>query len=105
MKKGLFGSTALIGATALIAGAAGAAEAPTWKLTGNANFQFYWVDQDRAALTTKSTWNTTDITAVGVDSPAHAESLVQWNATAADDGQDHDWYFGVDEAELQLNVT
>lgn len=46
MKKGLLGSTALIGATVLMAGAAGAAEAPTWKLTGNMNFQVYFADRD-----------------------------------------------------------
>ncbi|MHA1109280.1 MAG: hypothetical protein ACTSQV_09200, partial [Alphaproteobacteria bacterium] len=65
MKKGLLGSTALIGASALLAGAAGAAEAPTWKLTGNANFQFYWVDGDAPRITSgfTSTSNGTTWTA------------------------------------------
>ncbi|MBE9556149.1 MAG: porin [Proteobacteria bacterium] len=71
MKKGLLGSSALIGATVLMAGVASAAEAPTWKLTGNANFQFYYVDQDSTSETV----------------------------------QEHGWYFGVDESELQLNVS
>ena len=46
MKKGLLGSTALVGVVAVAGGAAWAAEAPEWKLSGNMNFQFYWVDQD-----------------------------------------------------------
>jgi predicted porin len=70
MKKVFLGSTALISATVMMAGVAGAAEAPTWKLTGNANFQFYNIDQDLGG-----------------------------------NSQDHGWYFGVDEAELQLNVS
>ncbi len=102
MKKELLAGTALAGSAALIAGVAIAAEAPTWKLTGNANFQFYWVDQDAAALTTKSTWNGTSEAAV---TWAHAEEMTGWAGAATDDGQDHDWYFGVDEAELQLNVS
>ncbi|MBE9555863.1 MAG: porin [Proteobacteria bacterium] len=102
MKKRLLGGTAIVGVSGLIAGMAGAAEAPTWKLTGNANFQFYWVDQDAAALTTKSTWNGTSEAAV---TWAHAEEMTGWAGAATDDGQDHDWYFGVDEAELQLNVS
>jgi outer membrane protein OmpU len=87
MKKGLLGSTALIGATALMAGAAGAAEAPTWKLSGNMNFQVYNIDQD---------WVLTD-TSDG--DPSYAAP------GATPDLQDHGWYFGVDEAELQLNVS
>ncbi|MEE8445938.1 MAG: porin, partial [Alphaproteobacteria bacterium] len=46
MKKGLLGTTALVGATALLAGAAGAAEAPSYKISGGTNFQFYYIDQD-----------------------------------------------------------
>jgi len=96
MKSGLFGCTALIGAAATFGGIAGAAEAPTWKLTGNANFQFYYVDQDfnfidRVVTSTlfsvpySSTWAGYDPSVQGI--------------------QDHAWYFGVDEAELQLDVT
>ena len=70
MKKGLLGSTALIGATVLMAGVAGAAEAPTYKLSGAMNFQVYNVEQDALA---------------GL--------------------QDHGWYFGVDSAEIHVNVS
>ncbi len=94
MKKGFLGGTALIGAAALMTGTAGAAEAPTWKLSGNANFQFYWVDQD---------WNLimTDYAISGAD------SLLVPTTSISDANiiQDHGWYFGVDEAELQLNVS
>ena len=38
MKKALLGCTTLAG-VALAVSAVSAAEAPTWKLTGNANFQ------------------------------------------------------------------
>ena len=71
MKKGLLGSTALIGATALMAGAAGAAEAPTYKLTGNTNFQIYIPSGD-------------------------VSDVLRDDASI---------FFGVDEAELQLNVS
>jgi hypothetical protein len=98
MKKGLLGSTALIGASALIAGTAGAAEAPTWKLTGNANFQFYYVDGDAGAITTGSTFTSNGTTWTFMSGPAFITA-------AAADTQDHDWYFGVDESELQLNVS
>ena len=102
MKKGLLGSTALIGATALMAGAAGAAEAPTWKLTGNANFQFYYVDQDFDSWFLYST--------SGGSITASTTSLLTaapgtWSASVALGIQDHGWYFGVDESELQLNVS
>ncbi|MBE9558304.1 MAG: porin [Proteobacteria bacterium] len=109
MKKGLLGSTALIGAAALIAGVAGAAEAPTWKLTGNANFQFYWVDQDAsgtgAATWVDGTWSVG--TKMGTSDTGSHKRL--WGLgmyeTGAAGVQEHDWYFGVDEAELQLNVS
>ncbi len=91
MKKGLLGSTALVGAAALITGAAGAAEAPTWKLTGNANFQFYYVDQDLDAFS-----NGTSTVIVNAPTKGYTVPLGI---------QDHGWYFGVDEAELQLNVS
>ncbi len=71
MKKGLLATTALIGAGVLMAGTAGAAEAPEYKLGGGMNFQVYWADQN--FQDTK--------------------------------GQDHGWYFGVDEAELALKVS
>jgi len=96
MKKGLLGSTALIGATALIAGTAGAAEAPTWKLTGNANFQVYYVDQDL------------DLWANGTVLTATTSILLNGPTTTFTVPlglQDHGWYFGVDESELQLNVS
>ncbi|MBE9557210.1 MAG: hypothetical protein IMF08_10170 [Proteobacteria bacterium] len=73
MKKSLLGGTALVGGAVLAGAVAMAAEAPQWKLSGNANFQFYWVDQDRPAVggvagatilggfvTPGSTWLTTD---------------------------------------------
>ncbi|MBE9555213.1 MAG: hypothetical protein IMF08_00015, partial [Proteobacteria bacterium] len=100
MKKGLLGGTALVSAAAILGGAAMAAEAPTWKLTGNANFQFYWVDQDNTKVT--DTWDE-------IGFPPDATTWVGAEFTKYDiDGtgrQDHDWYFGVDEAELQLNVS
>ena len=95
MKKGLLGTTALIGASSIMAAAAQAAEAPTWKLTGNANFQLYWVDQDDTkgyAQATKFSGSVPTTTKIG---PKGTFTGVQ----------DHDWYFGVDEAELQLNVS
>ena len=97
MKEGLLGGTALVGAAALAAGVAGAAESPTWKLTGNANFQFYYVNQD---------WNTetSECCNTWTNSPASFGANA-WYSTGATTGlQDHGWYFGVDEAELQLNV-
>ncbi len=103
MKKGLLGSTALIGATALMAGAAGAAEAPTWKLTGNANFQFYWVDQDYDQ--TKCCGLDPTVLPGGTAINIANEELWLRPTAGTPDVQDHDWYFGVDEAELQLNVT
>ncbi|MBE9558309.1 MAG: porin [Proteobacteria bacterium] len=111
MKKGLLGSTALISAVAMISGTASAAEAPTWKLTGNANFQFYWVDQD-ASGTGAATWDDGDETwAVGtkVGTSSTGSQKLLWPLgmyeTGAAGVQEHDWYFGVDEAELQLNVS
>jgi hypothetical protein len=69
-----------------MAGAAGAADAPTWKLSGNVNFQVYNIDQD---------WILTKVTSDG-------DLLYDTTGT---DLQDHGWYFGVDESELQLNVS
>jgi hypothetical protein len=96
MKKGLLGSTALFGATALMAGVAGAAEAPTWKLTGNMNFQAYYVNQDNQGI------NKTAKTITGPGGTISG-TFAQWDPAAK--GQDHGWYFGVDESELQLNVS
>ncbi|MCK4866410.1 MAG: porin, partial [Alphaproteobacteria bacterium] len=107
MKKGLLGGTALAGAAGLVAGIAGAAEAPTWKLTGNANFQFYWVDQDASGV--GSTWGVGtggDGTWAGIyDATDETDNNLSLFVVGTDDPQDHDWYFGVDEAELQLNVS
>ncbi|MBE9555636.1 MAG: porin [Proteobacteria bacterium] len=94
MKKGLLGTTALVGASVILAAAAQAAEAPTWKLSGNANFQLYWVDQDNTSGYIKTT---VFEASVPVDSTSGPKGTYT--------GQDHDWYFGVDEAELQLNVS
>jgi len=101
MKKGLLGSTAIVGATALIAGTAGAAEAPTWKLTGNVNFQFYYVDQDAVGATSGGTKNTTN----GTFLTKFVGPAFQTATPSGFDPQDHGWYFGVDEAELQINVS
>ncbi len=88
MKARLLGGTALIGAAALlVGGTAEAAVAPMWRLTGNMNFQLYWIDQDWAGLESDpwpSGWFWTGVTSPG-------------DATAAGP-QEHDWYFGVDEA-------
>ncbi len=72
MKKGLLGSTALVAATAL---AAGAAQAQEVKFSGFINFQAYVVDQDLPP------------TLGGVD--------VQQGSV----------HFGVDDAELHINVS
>jgi hypothetical protein len=65
-----------------------------WRLTGNMNFQFYWIDQDWAGLESDSWpygWWWSGVTSAS-------------DATAAGP-QEHDWYFGVDEAELRLDVS
>ena len=99
MKKGLLAGTAIVGAVAAIGGAAVAAEAPTWKLSGNMNFQFYWVDQDNSSL--KGAGGSVLL-------PPASGTLLKVEAlgyeTTAVGRQEHDWYFGVDEAELALNV-
>ncbi|MBE9556630.1 MAG: porin [Proteobacteria bacterium] len=65
-------------------------------MTGNANFQFYYVDQDFNTSVDASSWS---------NSPADIGSWAVY-ATDGNPGlQDHGWYFGVDEAELQLNVS
>lgn len=55
MKKGLLGSTAIIAATALTAGVAGAAEAPTVKLGGFMDFQMYMPSNDDTLVGTATT--------------------------------------------------
>jgi len=100
MKKGLLGSTALIGATAMMAGAAGAAEAPTWKLSGNMNFQVYFADRDGFDAVA---FGTTSTKAVVSTTPTLAPVIKVFNTTDVVDTKD--FYFGVDESELQLNVS
>lgn len=90
MKKGLLGSTALVAATALTAGMAQAAEAPTWKLSGFMNFQAYFADRDSF---TGVAFGTTTGT-LGAPGFVTTESA----ATT-------DLYFGVDDAEMALNVS
>jgi predicted porin len=89
MKRMLFGTTALAGAAIAVSGLATAAETPTWKLGGNVTFQLYYVDQDFEGFSTSNG----DITAA-FTTPSVGEFK-----------QDHDWYFGVDEAEIKLDVT
>ena len=108
MKKKLLTSTALASAAVLACGVAQAAEPPTWKLSGNLNFQFYWIDQDNTEFT-GDTFNTlplNDTTKTTISGPSPTHVLIGLRAWDTADGgnQDHDWYFGVDEAELQLNV-
>ena len=94
MKNGLLRTTALAGTSALLAGGAAAAEAPEWKLSGNMNFQFYWIDQD---------FNTITFSGELIISGVPVSSV--WLDTDGSPGiQDHGWYFGVDEAELQIDV-
>jgi len=84
MKKALLGSSALVGAVSVVSVAANAAEAPTWKLTGNANFQFYWVDQDYAVVDTSTKDHIYAATGSLFTFPAYV-----WSRSAADP-QDHD---------------
>ncbi len=98
MKHNLLGGTALIGAAAVIGGAVLAAEAPTWKLSGNMNFQFYWVEQD---------FNFIALQQSGPYPGLGIPYTFIWVGSdpAETDIQDHGWYFGVDEAELRLDVS
>ncbi len=57
MKKGLLGTTALVGASALMVGAVSAAEKPTAAISGGTNFQFYYVDNDAVNTTPTSAQN------------------------------------------------
>jgi len=56
----------------------------------------------RSTNTSFPEWNT-NISSLGA-TKGDFDGFRGWLA-AATDSQDHDWYFGVDEAELQLNVT
>lgn len=95
MKARLLAGTGLAGMMALAGGAHAGGVAPIWHLTGNANFQAYWIDQD----------------AVGLTSGGISPAFFYWSPTTLPSEvnvgapQEHDWYFGVDEAELQLNVS
>ncbi len=98
MKKRFLNSTAIVGATVLAGGAVLAAEAPSWKLTGNVNFQFYWADADNQGTKFISDWTPSP---GGTWIDIHGLDVFDTEDTS----QDHGWYFGVDEAELQLNVS
>lgn len=96
MKARLLVGTAIGGAISWTAGIASAAEGPVWSLSGNVNFQAYWVDQDAVGLNTRTT---------GVTIDEVIWELAFSPATATAKGpQEHDWYFGVDESELQIDV-
>jgi len=98
MKKGLLGSTALVSATVSAVSLVGVTEALAQKLTGNVNIPFDSVDQGSTG-----TW----LSATG--SLWSGLRPVPWATTAATfsggDIRDRRWYFGVDEAELQLDVS
>ncbi len=106
MKKGLLATTALAGASVFAVGVAAAAEAPTYSISGYMKFQAYWIDQDR--------WGSADAFGFGsgTDGPLDADfselsmELAGWQINDVDnpDGQDHDWYFGMDDAEITLKV-
>ncbi len=101
MKKGLLATTALVGAGALGGGAALAAEAPEWKLGGNMNFQLYWADPENSG--TKVGAGATKTFDAGA-TKVWLDRIQVWDTN--DTGfQEHGWYFGVDEAELALNVS
>ena len=93
MKARLLAGTGIAGMMAFSGGAFAGGVAPIWHLTGNVNFQAYWIDQDAVGLASSAFfvtawWPTTRVSNVNVGAP-----------------QEHDWYFGVDEAELQLEVS
>ena len=73
MKKAFLAGTALGTVSALAAAGAMAAEAPTWKLTGNANFQFYYVNQDFVAFSQTTSTTTTDV----------LSKTITWSTTSA----------------------
>ncbi len=103
MKKAFLAGTALGTVSALAAAGAMAAEAPTWKLTGNANFQFYYVNQDFVAFSQTTSTTTTDV--LGKTITWSTTSAYKNTTSGGTQIQDHGWYFGVDEAELQLDVS
>ncbi len=95
MKAKLLAGTGIVGMMALSGGAHAGGIAPVWHLSGNANFQAYWIDQD----------------AVGLISGGFSSNFFYWSPTTSvsavnlGEPQEHDWYFGVDEAELELEVS
>ncbi len=99
MKKSLLGGTALVGALVICGAGALAAEAPEWQFSGNMNFQFYWIEQDYNTALLEASGTTT-----GGDPVSHLWISARNNPNAPG-FQDHGWYFGVDEAELALNVS
>lgn len=78
MRKEFLSSTALVSSVVMFSGVAGAAEPPEWKLSGRFDIQGYYADQDLNGT----------VTIGGVPGIA----------------QDHGYYFGIDEAELRLDV-
>ncbi len=101
MKNRFLATTALAAVSGFAATGAMAAEAPEWKLSGNMNFQFYFVNQDFIAFRTDT--NVTEFDGiVFTEFSTTAYYTLDPEATQV---QDHGWYFGVDEAELQLNVS
>ncbi len=100
MKKGLLGSTAIVAATALTVGAAQAAEAPTWKLSGFMNFQVYVPSGDLTGF------NETGVNLVTTAGTVFFTTDIFPTTTPTPDlPQDGSMYFGVDDAELTLTVS
>lgn len=92
MKKGLLGSTAIVAATAFSVGAAQAAEAPTWKMSGYLNFLAYFVSQDATSAGASTTGGPTlpVVTAVSATTPNQDDATM---------------FFGVDEAEYHISAS
>lgn len=93
MKARLLVGTGIVGIVAFSGSAYAGGVAPMWHLSGNVNFQAYWIDQDAVGLWSSASiftfWTpTTQVSQVNVGAP-----------------QEGGWYFGVDEAELQLDVS
>ncbi len=99
MKKSLLGGTVLAGAAMLAGVDALAAEAPGWQLSGNMNFQFYWIEQDYNTAFLEDSGTTSD------GDPVSHIWVLALNNPNSPGIQDHGWYFGVDEAEIVLNVS
>lgn len=93
MKARLLAGTGIAGMMSFSGGAFAGGVAPMWHLSGNMNFQAYLIDQEAAGLHSSAIlftvwWPTTVAGNVNVGAP-----------------QEHDWYLGVDEAELRLEVS